>query len=127
MAVTSSAIPSTTDTTGLTGLGGAFSRIKPEDIGLDMKSVLDYEPSTFDTNSFNVDVDTNTTPWYQDGKVMQGYAGLASALLQAAALPSQLKTARLQQDALRQNIQTAKEDQARRNTAIDNINRPRSI
>lgn len=66
---------------------------------------------------------TNTTPWYNDGEAMSGYAGLASTLLQAAALPEQLKLAKTQRKSLEQNLTQAKADSAFRDTARSNFNK----
>ncbi len=52
--------------------------------------------------------------------------GLASTLLQAAALPSALETAELQRESLQHNLNTAREEQARRNRNIAGFNRPTS-
>lgn len=98
------------------GLGDLFSS---ESLGLDVPKTS----FNFDSYKSGFDLGNSSTPWYQNGSAMQGYAGLAGALLQAAALPSQMKTAKLQQNALKQNIEHAKQDQARRNTAINNINK----
>jgi hypothetical protein len=49
-------------------------------------------------------------------------AGLASALTQLVALPTALENARLTNRALRQDINTAKEEQARRNRNISSFN-----
>ena len=54
----------------------------------------------------------NDTPWYKDGEAMQGYAGLAGTLMQAAALPGQMKLAKLQRQGLQENIKQAKTDNA---------------
>ena len=50
------------------------------------------------------------TPWYQDGEALQGYAGLASSLLQAVALPGQMKFTKLQTKGLEQNLAEARVD-----------------
>lgn len=64
------------------------------------------------------------SPWYKNGDLLSGYAGLASSLVQLAALPSQMKLAKTQTKALQQNIATAKEEQARRNKNIAGFNQP---
>lgn len=61
-------------------------------------------------------------PWYQNGDTLSGYAGLASTLVSAAMLPSQLKTAKLQQKSLAHNLATAKQEQQFRTTARNNMN-----
>lgn len=62
----------------------------------------------------------NSFKW--DGDTMGGIAGLGSVALELAALPDQLKMARLQQKALKQNIATAKQEQDRRNSNIASFN-----
>lgn len=57
---------------------------------------------------------------------MGNLTGLASTLMQAAALPSQLKAAKLQNQAMQHNLDTAREEQARRNKNISGFNAPRS-
>lgn len=61
-------------------------------------------------------------PWYKNGDTLSGYAGLASTLVSAAMLPSQLKTAKLQQKSLAHNLATAKQEQQFRTTARNNMN-----
>lgn len=58
----------------------------------------------------------------KDKYMMGNIAGLASTLMQAAALPSMLKQAKLQNKALSQNIETAKEEQGRRRKNISAFN-----
>tara|TARA_R110000744_G_scaffold147612_8_gene260610 strand:+ start:11340 stop:11747 length:408 start_codon:yes stop_codon:yes gene_type:complete len=67
---------------------------------------------------------TNTTPWYKDGNAMQGYAGLAGTLMQAAQLPEQMRYAKLQRKGLEQNLAQAKADSALQATARSNLNAP---
>lgn len=59
---------------------------------------------------------------FGDKYMMGNIAGLASTLMQAAALPSMLKQAKLQNKALSQNIETAKEEQGRRRKNISAFN-----
>jgi hypothetical protein len=54
--------------------------------------------------------------------MMGNIAGLASTLMQAAALPTMLKQAKLQNKSLQFNLDTAKEEQARRNKNISAFN-----
>lgn len=61
-----------------------------------------------------------------DKYMMGNITGLASTLMQAAALPSMLKQAKLQNQSLAHNLATAKEEQARRNKNISGFNQPRS-
>lgn len=56
-----------------------------------------------------------------------GLAALGSTLVSAFALPSQIEFAETQADALKQNIQFAKEDQARRNKNISSFNSFKNI
>lgn len=66
----------------------------------------------------------NSTPWYKDGQALQGYAGLASALVQLASLPNQLKLAKLQRKGLEHNLKQAETESALRATARSNLNAP---
>lgn len=61
-------------------------------------------------------------PWYKDKGVLGAGAGLASALTNLIALPSQIDLAKTQTDALKQNIAFAKEDQGRRRENIRSFN-----
>lgn len=64
--------------------------------------------------------------WYQDSGMLGSIAGLGSAVAQFAALPSQIDYAKTQTKALKQNIATAKEEQARRNRNISSFNAHRA-
>lgn len=64
--------------------------------------------------------------WYQDSGMLGSIAGLGSAVAQFAALPSQIDYAKTQTKALKQNIATAKEEQARRNRNISSFNAHRT-
>lgn len=64
--------------------------------------------------------------WYQDSGMLGSIAGLGSAVAQFAALPSQIDYAKTQTEALKQNIATAKEEQARRNRNISSFNAHRA-
>lgn len=66
--------------------------------------------------------DKSATPWYQDSAMLGSIAGLGSTLAQLAAVPSQIDYANTQSKALKQNIATAKEEQARRNKNISAFN-----
>ena len=57
-----------------------------------------------------------------DKSAMGNIAGLAGTLMQAAALPSALKNARLQNKSLQFNLDTAKKEQARRDSNISAFN-----
>lgn len=61
-------------------------------------------------------------PWYKDKGVLGAGAGLASALTNLIALPSQIDLAKTQTDALKQNIAFAKEEQGRRRENIRSFN-----
>lgn len=61
------------------------------------------------------------TPFYKDGNALAGYAGLAGSLLQAAALPGQMKLAKLQRQGLEQNLAQAKTDSAFQANVRDNL------
>lgn len=63
---------------------------------------------------------------FTDKHTAGNIAGLASTFAQVAALPEALKNARLQNKALQFNIDTAKQEQARRNKNIQGFNRPTS-
>lgn len=69
------------------------------------------------TRNFNAE-----TPWYKDSAMLGNVAGLGATFAQLAALPTQLKTAKLQNKALQQNIDTAKQEQTRRNKNISAFN-----
>lgn len=69
-----------------------------------------------------IDTGGGDTPWYQNTQTLGNVAGLGASLAQLASLPSQLKYANLQSKALKQNINTAREEQERRNTNIANFN-----
>lgn len=58
----------------------------------------------------------------QNGEALAGYAGLANSLLQAAALPGQMKLAKVQRQGLEQNLAQAKADSAIKTTARNNLN-----
>lgn len=57
-----------------------------------------------------------------DKNAMGNIAGLAGTLMQAASLPSMLENARLQNKSLRFNLDTAKQEQGRRNSNISAFN-----
>jgi hypothetical protein len=60
--------------------------------------------------------------WLSNPDKMAGVTGLASTLLQAASLPVLLKNAKLQNQALQFNLDTARDEQARRNRNISSFN-----
>jgi hypothetical protein len=62
------------------------------------------------------------TSLFGDENKMGNITGLASTLMQAAALPSQLKAAKLGNEALRMNIDTARSENTRRNNNISGFN-----
>lgn len=57
-----------------------------------------------------------------DSNAMGNITGLASTLMQAAALPATLENAKLQNKALKFNLDTAKQEQARRNNSVSAFN-----
>ena len=57
-----------------------------------------------------------------NNELMSGISGLGSAIAQFAALPSQIEYAKASTDALKQNIATARQEQARRNKNISGFN-----
>lgn len=62
------------------------------------------------------------SPWYQNSSLLGNAAGLGSALVELAALPSQIDLTRTQTSALKQNIATAKQEQNRRNSNVSSFN-----
>lgn len=108
--------------------GTAYKSTLPENWKANL-SIGDFDLSslnTYKSNKLNVDGSSNSTdtPWYQDKDAMSGYAGLASTLMQAVALPDQLKYMKNQNKALEQNIAQAKADSAINATARANLNKP---
>lgn len=98
------------------GVGEDFMKSYTSDLSNSLQSGLkDYTAPAIDE-----------APWYTNGDFLSGAAGLASSLVQLAALPSQMKLAKTQTKALKQNIATAKEEQARRNKNIAGFNQPMS-
>lgn len=57
-----------------------------------------------------------------NNSLMSGITGLGSTLAQIASLPSQIKWAKANTDALKQNMETARLEQARRNKNISGFN-----
>lgn len=84
-------------------------------------SGLAYQAST-PTTDLTSNVLGKDTPWYQNSELLGNAAGLGSALVGLASLPSQIELANTQTDALKQNISTAKEEQSRRNNNISSFN-----
>ncbi len=64
---------------------------------------------------------TDDSSWFNSSN-LSAAAGLASALTQAIALPDQLKNMRLQRKSMQHNLDTAKQEQARRNKNIGGFN-----
>lgn len=71
-------------------------------------------------------IDKEAGPWYQDGDIMGGYAGLASALTGLLSYKENKKTAELQRKGLTQDIAFMKENQTFTRNARANINKPRT-
>lgn len=93
------------------------------------KQTSSFAPYTSQENAdlFNKGLAAGTaaagdTPWYQNADMLSSIAGLGSAFAQLAAMPSQIDYAKTQSKALKQNIATAKEEQARRNKNISAFN-----
>lgn len=82
------------------------------------KDLLNRNTSLAEENS-----QLKEAPWSKD--TLAGAAGLGAVLLQAAALPDQLKAAKTQRKAMQQNIAFAKEEQNRRNRNIAGFNTAR--
>jgi len=83
-----------------------------ENAGIDVASFggdTTKDPSFFDT-------------LLGDKYMMGNITGLASTLMQAAALPAMMKQAKLQNKSLQFNLDTAKEEQSRRNKNISAFN-----
>jgi len=57
---------------------------------------------------------------------MGNLTGLASTLMQAAALPSMMRAAKIQNQTAQHNLDTGKAEQARRNKNISGFNAPRA-
>jgi hypothetical protein len=76
----------------------------------------------FGGNVYSPTGTNTTTPWYKNSSMLGSIAGLGSAFAQLAALPSQIDYAKTQSAALKQNMATAKEEQARRNRNISAFN-----
>ena len=72
--------------------------------------------------TINLNNSLTDTPWFKNADVLGAGAGLASTLLQAVSLPTMLKQAKLQNKALRFNLDTAKAEQGRRNQNISAFN-----
>jgi hypothetical protein len=94
---------------------------------------LDYDSTALTTGTHKQNYPDNplgaeetSTPLYQNGEALQGYAGLAGALMQAVALPGQLKLAKLQRQGLQQNITQQAVDNKFRESARANLNAPMS-
>lgn len=98
------------------------SKLSGDDIALSVGSDID-SGSVLNTVTNGGDVNT---PWYQNSGMLSSIAGLGSTLAQLAALPSQIDYYNTQSDALKQNIATAKEEQARRNSNIASFNAHRT-
>lgn len=83
-------------------------------------------PLLHDSDGISLNLNTTSktaNPWYKDGSTMSGYAGLAGSLLQAAALPGQMKLAKTQEKMLSANLNQFNKDNAFRDSAKANINR----
>jgi len=63
------------------------------------------------------------SPWYTNSENLSAASGLASVLVQAAALPEQLKTAKAQRRSLEHNLQTAKDNAAHKALVRSNLSK----
>lgn len=94
-----------------------------------MMELAKDKPSLFNGKSVGIGDIKEGFDWeglLGDKYKMGNITGLASTLMQAAALPSMLKQAKLQNQSLAHNLATAKEEQSRRNKNISGFNQPRS-
>lgn len=92
-------------------------------VGWDYNKMTDAQKSMFTVEEMDwIKNNRQTGPWYKDTNLMGNVAGLASSLVQVAALPSMLENARLQNRSLKHNLSVAKEEQARRNKNIKELN-----
>lgn len=81
-----------------------------------MDNPIDPTRSAFMTEDFSV------KNLLGDRYAMGNMIGLAGTLMQAASLPSMLKNAKLQNESLKFNLDTAKQEQGRRNSNISAFN-----
>ena len=79
-----------------------------------------------DTDPAELDLSTRDDSLFGNKYKMGNITGLASTLMQAAALPSMLKAAKLQNQTAQHNLDTGREEQARRNKNISGFNSLRS-
>ena len=89
-------------------------------VSLNYNQYIDQLKNKNSTLQDQLDKANNSFKW--DGDTMAGVAGLGSVALQFLSLPDQRRTAKLQREALRQNIATAREEQDRRNKNIASFN-----
>lgn len=80
------------------------------------------EMPTIPSMAATTDTGFNFNNLLKDKYMMGNITGLASTLLQAASLPTMLENARLQNKSLKFNLDTAREEQARRNKNIEAFN-----
>lgn len=115
--------PSETDTrisefadTGINNLLDSVGKDNksPSDILSELSTYRDIKQSALDIGNKGL---------LKDPYMMSNISGLASTLLQAAALPAMMKNAKLQNKSLQFNLDTAKAEQARRNNNISAFNR----
>lgn len=87
-----------------------------------------YESQISGLQKENADLSSklDSNSFFNNKDKMAGFAGLGSVLLQAVALPDQLKMARTQRRALEQNMAVARQEQDRRNKNISSFNNVRS-
>lgn len=88
-------------------------------------SLSDYRSGVEDANYIRDSQATGLSKFLKDPNMMSNVTGLASTLLQAAALPTLMKQAKLQNQSLQFNLDTARDEQARRNRNISAFNQVR--
>jgi hypothetical protein len=100
---------------------------------VDFNKPMDVKNMAISPNAINIggnSLGKNTsgtgeeTPWYQNGKTMQGYADLAGIGLGLAQYFESRKTGKLQRKGLEQNIAKANTDNKFQAVARSNLNAP---
>jgi hypothetical protein len=123
----------TTDFSDLTGLPVSTANVGVEsyvpDLPISNPSYKRYiekgSDLVTDNKLFNDENGSSTsTPWYQNGKAMQGYANLAGVGLGLAQYFEDRKTGDIQRKGLEQNIAKAKADNQLNAVARSNLNAP---
>lgn len=94
---------------------GALSSTSPEWLNSNNVNYSTFDAGNLLGNSSNSGFFSDI---FSDKYKMGNITGLASTLMQAAALPSMLKNARLQNQSLQFNLDTARKEQANREAAM---------